>query len=483
MREKNKVVKGSLWTGVASAVTMISQLARVMILTRFLERSDFGVVAIINMVIGLCYAFGDLGFSSVIMYKRNMSDKEFSSLYWLQLFLYIAIYVVICLCSPLFSFFYEEESLIYLIPLSALSIITLSVGKLYESVLQKEYEFKSISFRNIISNVSSLFLALLLAIEGFGIYSLIISTLFQNLLYNVLSLLVGYSHRNLKFFFSFKEAKPLLNIGIYQTYTRIADYLSSQLDVLIIGKFLGTDILGGYDLAKQLVNRFVNFFKTTISQVALPVLTSKNDDDEAVKGRFLLITRIVAFICIPVSFIIAVFSKELMVILYGSIYADIAIIASIFALITMLSSITCFFDMLGIAKGRTDLNFKNTVYRVLITTPIVLLTSLISIEAVALGQLVAMILQIIIFWRIVVLKTYPMSFNRYFSTFSNYMFVWLFMSLLLWILKERLSIFEFITNEYLQLFSYVFLGLLFMVVAYASILKKDIVFVYTILKR
>lgn len=480
MSKKNKIINGGIWTGAASGVTMLSQFIRIMLLTRFLDRSDFGVVAIINMIIGLCLAFGDLGFSSVIMYKKNLSKKEFSSIYWMQLIIYSIIFILLCLTSPLFSSFYRESSLKLLIPLSALSLVSLAIGKLHESILQKKYEFKTLSIRNIISNVFSLFLAWWMAWQGYGIYSLIVSTLFQNILYNIWSLCCGLKYQRISFSFSFKESKPLLYIGIYQTYTRIADYISSQIDVLIIGKVLGADALGGYDLAKQLINRFVNFFKQTISQVALPVLSNHNDNTAAVKDRFLLITKIVAFVCIPLCFTIAIFSREVIVLVYGPMYEDTALIASVFSMITMITSISCFFDMLGIAKGRTDLNFKNTIYRIFITIPIVVCSSMISIEAVAWGQLIATLLQVYLFWKIVVMNTYPMSFSLYIHSFMKNMIVWIIISIILFLSKDVIGFMDFINNEYVQLLVYIIMGMCMAVIAYCTILKEDVIYIYKI---
>ncbi len=483
MNEKSKIIKGGFWTGMSSAVTMLSQFARIMILTRFIDRSDFGVVAIINMIIGLCLAFGDLGFSSVIMYKQNISEKEFSSLYWLQLILYSIIYSVLCILSPIFSSFYGNEFLVVLIPLAAFSLLSLAIGKLYESVLQKKYEFRILSIRNIVSNVLSLFLAWWMAWEGYGIYSLIISTLFQNLFYNIWSLLAGLKYQKIIFYFNYRETKPLLKIGIYQTYTRIADYFSTQLDVLIIGKLLGTDVLGGYDLAKQLVSRFVTFFKQTVAQVALPVLANSNSDDASVKNKFFSVTKIVALICIPICFTIAVFSREILTIVYGSKYADMAIVASIFSLMTMITSITCFIDMLGIAKGRTDLNFKNTIYRIIFTTPMVVVTSLYSINLVAFGQLLASIVLSYVFWRVVAMKTYPMRLKEYLKLFANYFIVWFIMSASLYVVKDVLCVFSFVDNSLIQLLLYGLLGFSMVLISYFTILKQEIVFLLSLIKK
>ena len=79
---------GVKWTTLSTATTAIVGLLRLSILTRFLEKSDFGIVSIVMLVLGLTQTFSDLGFAAAIMHKQNLTRKEFSSLYWIQLIIY-----------------------------------------------------------------------------------------------------------------------------------------------------------------------------------------------------------------------------------------------------------------------------------------------------------------------------------------------------------------------------------------------------------
>lgn len=256
MRKENDrsvAIRGGIWMSISTAVTMLSQLFRVMILTRYLEKSDFGIVAITNMVIGLCVTFTDLGFASVIMYKQHLSEKEFSSLYWVQFILFGVIYILLFAISPLLSSFYLEPILEIVIPIAALSVLGQAIGKLYDSVLLKHYYFKTLAYRNIVAVIISLVIAWWMAAQGYGVYSLVISTLIHIFIGNIWNLLSGYKLQPVRLFVKMREVMPLIKIGIYQTGTHILDFLSSKLDVIIIGKLLGTDALGIYDLAKELV--------------------------------------------------------------------------------------------------------------------------------------------------------------------------------------------------------------------------------------
>lgn len=478
--DKSIALKGGLWTSVSTAVTIITQFARLMILTRFLDKSDFGLVSIVNTVIGLCLTFTDLGFSSALMYKKNISHNEFSTLFWLQLIIFGILYLVLCCISPFVAEFYGETLLKGLIPLAALSVLFQSFGKLYDTVLQKQYQFKIIAFRNICSNIFSFSVAVILAWKGLGVYSLIISTLLHAIILNSWNFFSGIKVQKLIFYCHIKSVIKLLKIGVFQTGTRMLDFISNKIDVMIIGKLLGTETLGIYDLAKNLVNTLVDLVRTVISKVALPILANNNDNDDIVRCRFLIMTKTVAYIIIPIGIGIAIFSKEILLIVYGSAFIEASIIVTLFAFISIFNSICSFYDMLGVAKGRTDLNFYNTIVRMVITIPIVYITSLMSIQIVAYGQLISTILQSIAFWIIVVNHTYPISFKYYFSHFSKLLFIQLgsFVFMKLFMMSVVIP-YPLVFNICLYVIVYVII----MVMSICLFMRKDVFYFKNLLNR
>ena len=110
-----QVVKGTAWMSASTAVVALFQILSLVVLTRFLTKSEFGIVAIVTMVLGIVHTMADLGFSAVVMHKSNLSEKEFSSLYWIQLILFVIIYLISVVIAPLIASFYNEQSLSYLI--------------------------------------------------------------------------------------------------------------------------------------------------------------------------------------------------------------------------------------------------------------------------------------------------------------------------------------------------------------------------------
>lgn len=475
--DKNAARIGAIWSASSSIVAMITQLGRVMILTRFLEKSDFGVVAIVNVIIGLCTVFTDLGFASVLLYKKNMDNQEFSSLYWLQNIVFGVMYLLLLLICPLIANFYEEPQLLDVIPLSGLGIIFLAIGKQYETVLQINYRFRTLAIRNIVTNILSLIFATILAYMQMGVYSLVLSTLLQLFLLNLWNIASAYKNRPLSLTLSFKKVLPLAKIGMYQTYTRVLDYFSSKLDVIIIGKFLGTEALGIYDLAKSLVYRIIDFIRSVIAQVATPIITNNNDNDELVRGRFLQLTSFVATTCVPICFIFATFGKEILYIAYGSNYTNAAFVVSIFSLTTLISCITSGFDILGVAKGRTDLNFKNTLYRTIISTPFIIIASLFDINIVAVVQLLLSIPLSFLFWRIVVTKTYPLDPTLFFKQLLDISIAFVVISIIVGIVNFLLTDFAIMPEKIVFIFKICLYCILVLFVC-LTVIKTRIINVY-----
>ena len=434
--EKQKAIFGIGWTTVSTAFTMLAQILRVVILTRFLGKSDFGIVAMVNVVIGFCTTFGDLGFASVIMYRQKLEKEEFSSLYWVQFLVFSFLYLAIVLLSDIISSSYGEPLLGKLIPISALSILFLAIGKLYDSVLQKRYEFKTLAVRSIISNALSLVLAVYLACAGYGFYSLIISTLFQLLFYNIWNLVAGYKMQPVCFHLNLSsEIIRLLKMGLYQTLTRVLDFVSTKVDILLIGSYLGTDALGVYDLAKELVQKLVNLVKTIVSSVALPFLSNSNTDDKLVISRYYIITKVVAYVCFPICIITAVFSKPIVEIMYGKSFIDAYPLVAIFSIMTMINSIASFFDMLGISKGRTDLNLYNTLIRVFFTIPVIWICCQFSLNIVALGHLLLALALFFVIWVMIARKTYNLSIVEYYHQFNQLLFVFIPYSVMFYVVR------------------------------------------------
>ena len=81
MSLKQVAFKGASWTFIGSIATAVIQILRPAILTRYLEKSDFGVMAILMLVLGFTQIFSDLFHAP----NRKGYSGDLKPLYPLQL--------------------------------------------------------------------------------------------------------------------------------------------------------------------------------------------------------------------------------------------------------------------------------------------------------------------------------------------------------------------------------------------------------------
>lgn len=412
---KQDAVSGIKYSSVSTIVTAIAQFLRIVILTRFLDKIDFGLVAIVTLVLGFTNLFSDLGFSVALMHKQNVTRKEFSSIYWLNWGLNISLLLIILIITPVVANFYSEALLNNLIPLMGCELLFGSIGKLYAVQMQKEMNFKFISIRDVIGAVLSLFIAVLTAYYGFGVYSIVISTIASALIINLLNFVAGYKYYPILLHFSFQETKSFLKIGLYQTGAQIFDYLSAKMDVILIGKFFGTSDLGLYNLAKELVLKPVSIINSIINKVALPIFSKVQNDDITLKNSYCKVIKSLTFVTIPVLGLMFLCSKQLVTLFYGIKFLDASPLFAILVLWGLGIAIGNPSGSLAVAKGKTKISFYWTLVRLTISPIIVFITCMISIKAVAYGQDILAILFFYLFWKFVISKLVSISFKEYFA--------------------------------------------------------------------
>lgn len=413
------VIRNTMWTTLSTVVMALVQILRLSILARFLGKSDFGIVAILTLILGFCQIFCDLGFATALMYKKNVTKKEFSSLYWLQFFLFCFMYVISLGLSKPLSVFYEEKSLVYLLPIVMIDLLFKGIGRLYEVMLQKNFKFKLMAVRNIIAAIASLVVAVFFAVKGFGVYSLILSTLFNTAMVNIWNFFAGYKEIGLLLHCSFKEVKTLCKIGIFQTGSQILDYLSTKIDIIILGKMLGTYDLGMYNLAKELILRAIEVLNGIANKVALPYFAKMQSDKKLLRNNYCRLMRILSSINIPVCAIMGALSIPIVSIMYGPNYYDVAPLLSVLSIWGMFVVVGNPVSNIIISTGNTKLSFEYTIIRLLIFIPGTLLFSYISLMALSLGQIVLALFGYILSWYMLLYKTIGLDLKNYVQSMKN----------------------------------------------------------------
>ncbi len=395
---KSKALKGIKWTGASSGVSAITQILKISILARFLSPEDFGLMALASVVVGFVQVFADGGVSNAVIYKQDINKKQLSSLYWFNIIVGFILFVIILVITPIFSNFYGEKELNTIIPLVGFSILLQSFSFQFKALFEKELMFDYVGKIEILSKIVSLFSAVLFGYYGYGVYALVYSLILMVFVETVLLVFKGIKIHKPEFYFSFKEITYFIKFGLFQLGERITNYISSQLDVILIGKLLGIESVGVYSVLKQIVMRPAYIINPVITRVTFPIMSKYQNDIQKLKNLYLKTIRYVSSVNFPVYTAIIVFAPFIISILLGKDWLKFTFVFQLLAAYFMFRSIGNPVGSLLLSIGRPDIEFYWNIVMLFYIPLWIFIGSFYSLEGVALALSLSHFLLIFVDW-------------------------------------------------------------------------------------
>lgn len=346
-------------------VSMGAQLVITAVLARLIAAEDFGLVAIVTVFTGLFSLLSDMGVGVAIVQYRELSEDDYGALFGFSILLAAALTFAFCLASPLIAHVYGDSRLVGLC-LAAAPLLTFSTLNMVPSGLMlKARKFDVIGLRLVCATVVSGAAAIIAAANGAGCLALI----FQSTLSAAIVLvwnLIARPVRNVSFHFA-APLKLIFSYSVYQFAFSVINYMSRNLDNMLIGKFMGSTQLGYYDKAYKLTGYPLSAFSSVIGSVVQPFMAEHQDDPDYVFAFWQKIEKLLSLVGVCVACIFFVASSEIVDLFYGSGWGMAKAPFSILA-------ISVYFQMMGNPSGaffqslgRTDYMFKVGVINTLIT--------------------------------------------------------------------------------------------------------------------
>ncbi|WP_426899987.1 MOP flippase family protein [Rossellomorea vietnamensis] len=353
-----QLLGGMKWTGSATIVNTSMQLLQYVVLARLLDKSDFGLMSMVAVIIAFAQVFTDMGVGNAIVHHQNASQKQLSTLYWLNVITGFSVAAIVFFSAPLVASFYDEPRLVELIHLIAIIFCIVPFGQQFQFIMQKNLEFDRIAKTDISSVITGVVLAIILALLGFGVYSLVIGQIAFHSMKSILYGIQGWKDFRPTAYFNLKGVKPFLSFGVYQMGSRSISYFSSNVDYIFIGKFLGPEALGVYTIAYQLVVVPVSKINPLITRVAFPLFAKEQKNNASLSKGFTDMSKMLAAITFPILFGMMCTADVLVPIMFGEKWEASIPLVQILAGLGLLRVLMNPNGSILLAKGRADLGFK-----------------------------------------------------------------------------------------------------------------------------
>jgi lipopolysaccharide exporter len=355
---RRSVVRGVKWGTVSAGVLFVLGITQTAVLARLLSPRDFGLMAASVVVIGLARAFADLGLSSAIIAKQIRDRNALSSLYWASIIAGLVMFGIVIGLTPLMVRFYHEPKLWGILPWVALSFVIIPIGQQFQMLLQMELHVDRLVKVDVAAGVVALAVAVGAAAAGAGAVSLAFGYLARVTTSSILFAAWGWKTWRPHLRLRRRDLEGYLGFGLYQMGERAVNFLSANVDYLLIGRFLGLGALGAYSIAYQLVVKPVFELNPILTRVAFPAFAKKRADNEALARGYVEVIRLIAFVVVPTMAAVAALAPVLVPVLFGAQWSLAIPLLQILAVVGVARSLTSPVGDLILAKGRPDLSFK-----------------------------------------------------------------------------------------------------------------------------
>lgn len=352
------LLRSIAWTGGGKWATQLLTWASTIIAARLLSPSDYGVMGMATMFLGLINLVSEFGLGQSVITLRFLSRRQIAQINSTSLFLGCGFFTLSAAMATSVGRFFHSSQLPAVIMVMSVGFLVSAFQVVPDALLQRDLRFKRIASFDTLRALTQSLSTVLLAWFGFGYWSLAFGNLSGTVLYTLL--VVGSSRHSFEWP-SLREIRASLTFSSHVLGSRVAWYTYSNSDFLVAGRVLGESSLGAYTLAWTIASTPVEKIANMVMKVT-PAFFSAVQHDKAQLRRYLLgITEGLSFLCFPASIGLAVVADQFVLAVLGPRWVGATTPLRLLALYAALRSITTLLPNLLNALQRARFVMWNTI--------------------------------------------------------------------------------------------------------------------------
>lgn len=311
--KKSSVTQGFLWKTMEQYGVMGIQFILQLFLARILEPEVYGVVAIVIMFIAFSNVFIQKGFATALVQSKEISQEDISSVFYVSILIALFFYACIFVCAPSIARFFNMPELTWLLRVMCLTLFPGVYSSIQNALLRREINFKVVFFASTISVGVSGGVAIWMALNGAGVWSLAV----QQLLHGFLVVFVQYYqcrwHPVLHC--SLSKVKRFWAFGWKVLVTGLIDEIFVEMRTFIIGKFYTKLDLSFFSRGRQFPHLLMNSVNGSLQAVLLPRFSSIQNNKVQMSNVLISSITTSYFVLLPLLVLLACSAEPLITVL------------------------------------------------------------------------------------------------------------------------------------------------------------------------
>jgi PST family polysaccharide transporter len=382
------------------------------ILARLLVPSDFGYVAMASLVTEIAALLSNIGIGAILIQKPRLRRYDLDTAFWLSGGLGTVITLLVIAVSFVADDLFKSPVVTEI--LWGLSVLFLleEFSAVHQALLDRQLRFQAVVIIQLTNLVFRIFISVMLAFMGWGVWSLVLGSVMGRLAAFILAwYMVPYVPR---LRIDVTLISQYWHTGGSYFGSGILSYFLCNIDYIIVGRKFGATDLGYYQVAFTLPEELRNRISGPLQKVLFPAYSSLQTDLPAFQYSVLKSLRLLSAMVVPLGVGLAATAEEVVLLLYGEKWLRMVPLLQILAIGGVLRAIFSLTASIYYAKNRPDLAFKiNLVSAPFIVTAIYVGSSW-GLEGVAWAMLLVQLTSLIT--ARIALSLVGISWTTYFTT-------------------------------------------------------------------
>lgn len=366
----NKSIRSGTWYMASVIGQKALSLVTFFILARLLFPHDYGIMAIVMVIIAPLNQLTTISFGDALVQRQDSIEKFLNPLFTLDLFRSIILAILIYAFGPVLAAFFHvgDTTFILLIRMSGLLLIIPALSNIRTIYLFKELELRKIFYRDIFSQT-----AYVVAAVGYALFversawALLVGAIAQNVAGTIASYAIYPAVPALSL--NFRVLVELLGFTKWIYGQEILDVVIAQIDKIFVGRLMSADQLGIYSKAKDLASTATNTIASMINKIGFAAFAKVQDKLNKVQEGFVKSIDVLVLSSLPFTLLLLIEGGAVVSLFLGPKWLAIVEPLKIFAFGNLLLAFTGIVAPILAALGRPDINFKTNVIRLIVTLP------------------------------------------------------------------------------------------------------------------
>jgi len=387
MKMHSDLARGVKWVAGAKLASQLITWGVTIYVMRLLAPSDYGLLAMCTVVLGLLGMFAEVGLGPALIQRKEVSEQDLRQAMGVVWLVNLGLFLLANALAPLVAAFYGEPRLQPLLHVLSLQFLLLPLAIVPDVRLQRRLEYKQRSLVELSAALVGSQATLFMALFGAGVWSLVAGMLAtQAWRMGALNWCAPGQPRPE---WSPKGMGSLLGFGGSLTATRLLWYSFTQADVAIVGRVLGDQALGWYSVSMHLASLPVQRMAGILNQVLFPILSRNQHDLPAIRAGVLQMLGYIGLLSFPLLWGMASVAPEIVSVVLGKGWEGAVLPLQVLCLVMPFRTLTQMLPTVTDALGQPGINFRNVLLSCLLMPPAFYLGTRWGIKGVAYAWLLA----------------------------------------------------------------------------------------------